>query len=248
MDEAELLGIYCNDGEFYFVELRKIDLPKVDNPDVISSQSNSSRKCFLFTFKLFSYIYNPNTKAFNSIKYSIYHTKEEIFNLMINGLNKDERIYQKYIYGECDLFFHIDSFFRALFKNTCNFFFAFQIYSMVLWSSVNYYTYASVIAALTFFDLIEKTLTSLANLKSIRNMAKYSIPVKVYQKNENGDFDIISEQSINLVPGDIFELPDDGMAMPCDCILLSGSVIINEAMLTGETYNKMSSSKYQTKF
>ena len=235
IDEAEIVGIYCNDGEFYFIELQKIDLPKISNPDVLTSESNFGRICYLFTFKLFTYIFNPNTKKFNSIKYTIFHTKEEIFNLMSQGLNKEERKYQKYIYGECDLFFHIDSFFRALFKNTCNFFFAFQIYSIVLWNCTQYYAYASLIAAMTIFDLLEETITNLSNLKSIRNMARYSIKVKIYQKNEEGVKNIIEEESKNLVPGDVFELPDDGMAMPCDCILLSGSVIINEAMLTGES-------------
>ena len=85
LDETELIGVYCNDGEFYFIELKKIDLPKVDNPDVITSQNNSSKRYFLFTFKLFTYIYNPNTKGFNYIKYSIYHIKEEIFNLILHS-------------------------------------------------------------------------------------------------------------------------------------------------------------------
>ena len=235
IDEAEIVGIYCNDGEFYFIELQKIDLPQVTNPDVLTSQSNFGRRCYLFTFKLFTYIYNPNNKKFNSIKYTIYHTKEDIFNLMSQGLTVDERKYQKYIYGDCDLFFHIDSFFKALFKNTCNFFFAFQIYSIVLWNCTEYYAYASLIAAMTLFDLLEETITNLTNLKSIRNMARYSIKVKIYQKSENGSINEIEDESSNLVPGDVFELPDDGKAMPCDCILLTGSVIINEAMLTGES-------------
>ena len=235
IDEAEILGIYCNDGDFYFIELKKLDLPNVDNPDVIISQSNFSKKCYLFTFKLFTYVYNPNTKLFNSVKYSIYHTKEDIFKLMSDGLTENERKYQKDIYRECDLFFHIDSFFRALFKNTCNFFFAFQIYSIVLWNATEYYAYASLIAAMTIFDLLEETITNLSNLKSIRRMARYSIPIRVYRKNQNGDNDILEIQSSELVPGDVFELPDDGMAIPCDCILLTGSIIINEAMLTGES-------------
>jgi cation-transporting ATPase 13A3/4/5 len=235
LDEAELVGVYCKDGQFYFVELQKIDLPNVDNPDVLTSQSNASRECYLFTFKLFTYIFNPNTNGFNAIKYSIYHTKEEIFSVMSKGLTRDERKYQQYIYGDCDLFFHIDSFFRALFKNTCNFFFAFQIYSIILWNCTEYYAYAGLIAAMTLFDLLEETITNLSNLKSIRRMARYSIPVKVYHKSLDGDIQSIEIQSSNLVPGDIFEVPDDGMAMPCDCILLTGSVIINEAMLTGES-------------
>ena len=235
LDEADLVGIYCNDGEFYFIDLKKIDLPYIQNPDVIISQNNSSRRCFLFTFKLFTYVYNPNTNSFNSIKYTIYHTKEDIYNLMSAGLTTEERIYQKHIYGECDLFFHIDSFFRALFKNTCNFFFAFQIYSIILWNCTEYYAYAGLIAAMTLFDLLEETITNQLNLKKIREMARYSIPVNIYKKTTDGNVSISKEQSSNLVPGDIFELPEDGMAMPCDCVLLSGSVIINEAMLTGES-------------
>ena len=71
---ADLLGIYCCDGHFYFEELRKEVLPHIDNPDVFLSQVKYDMN-YLFTFKLFTYIFNPATNAFSSIKYSIYHTK-----------------------------------------------------------------------------------------------------------------------------------------------------------------------------
>lgn len=38
-----------------------------------------------------------------------------------------------------------------------------------------------------------------------------------------------------LVPGDIIAIPIDGGIMACDAILLSGSCIVNESMLTGES-------------
>ena len=41
--------------------------------------------------------------------------------------------------------------------------------------------------------------------------------------------------STELVPGDLFEIPEDGLALPFDAILIDGSVIINESMLTGES-------------
>ena len=232
--QATILGIYCNDGHFYFEELKKVVLPNIDNPDVFISQKKSPLN-YLFTFKLFTYIYNPETNAFSAIKYNIYHTKEEIYALMSKGLTNNERIYQKKIYGECDLNFHIDSFIKTLFNNTCTFFFAFQIYSIILWNCTDYYAYAGVIAAFTLFDLLEETISNLTNLKNIRRMARYSLPIKLYRKKADDEFEIIEEESVNLVPGDIFELPDNGMNMPCDCILLSGSVIINESMLTGES-------------
>ena len=61
-------------------------------------------------------------------------------------------------------------------------------------------------------------------------MSRYSIDVNLYGKKG-----IKVVPSVSLVPGDVFELPADKAAIPCDCILLSGSVIVNEAMLTGES-------------
>ena len=236
LEEGKILGIYCTDGYFYFTELKRELLPVIDNPDVFLTEANSRfMGAVLFTFKLFTYIYNPKTNSFSSIKFNIYHTKEEIYNLMSYGLTENERRYQKQIYGECDLNFHIDSFFKALFKNSCTFFFAFQIYAMILWYCTEYEAYASLILVLTVIDLFEHTITNLSNLKSIRRIARYNIPIKIHRKTRDNEIEIIEDESCNLVPGDVFELPDNGMSLPCDCILLSGSVVINEAMLTGES-------------
>ena len=38
-----------------------------------------------------------------------------------------------------------------------------------------------------------------------------------------------------LVPGDVVVVPASGCRMCCDAVLLTGSAIINEAMLTGES-------------
>lgn len=51
--------------------------------------------------------------------------------------------------------------------------------------------------------------------------------------NESNEVSIIAPDS--LVPGDIIVIPLDGGIMACDAILLSGSCIVNESMLTGES-------------
>ena len=48
----------------------------------------------------------------------------------------------------------------------------------------------------------------------------------------NGELE--PENSTTLVPGDVIAIPQDTV-LPCDLILLTGSVIVNEAMLTGES-------------
>lgn len=52
---------------------------------------------------------------------------------------------------------------------------------------------------------------------------------------ENVNDHIKNQSTDYLVPGDIIIIPIDGCVMSCDAILLSGSCIVNESMLTGES-------------
>ena len=40
--------------------------------------------------------------------------------------------------------------------------------------------------------------------------------------------------STDLVPGDVMVIPSNGTIMPCDAVLVSGTCIVNESMLTGK--------------
>jgi P-type E1-E2 ATPase len=61
--------------------------------------------------------------------------------------------------------------------------------------------------------------------------------------NENGHYHSHLEEmdSSQLLPGDIAVIPE-GKSLPCDFVLLTGSAIVNEAMLTGESVPVMKSS------
>lgn len=41
--------------------------------------------------------------------------------------------------------------------------------------------------------------------------------------------------STDLVPGDVMVIPSNGTIMPCDAVLISGTCIVNESMLTGSS-------------
>ena len=45
--------------------------------------------------------------------------------------------------------------------------------------------------------------------------------------------DVVGVASGSLVPGDVLVVPPSGLTVPCDAALLTGHVVVNEAMLTG---------------
>ena len=52
--------------------------------------------------------------------------------------------------------------------------------------------------------------------------------------DNEGNTDQFTVSSDDLVPGDIVIVPDYSI-LPCDLVLLTGSCIVNESMLTGES-------------
>lgn len=51
--------------------------------------------------------------------------------------------------------------------------------------------------------------------------------------------DIEQAMSTELVPGDVILIPANGMIMPCDAVLIQGTCIVNESMLTGCTSSEL---------
>ena len=77
---------------------------------------------------------------------------------------------------------------------------------------------------------ISNTNKNLFSIISESKLILIFFQAKVYRgRNVFEDID-----SINLVPGDVIAIPADGCIMPCDAVLLAGTCIVNESMLTGK--------------
>lgn len=103
---------------------------------------------------------------------------------------------------------------------------------MALWYWDGYVYYATCILVISVASATTSLIETLSNLKNIRKMANYSCDVNVMRSGDENMLATIN--SSNLVPGDVIEIPEN-TAMPCDLILLTGSCIVNESMLTGES-------------
>ena len=242
IEQAKVVAIYGTDGDLYFVELKRPSLPDLEktNSFLYTHYSVNIPRgvpyVILFTFKLFQYVFDPLEMNFVSLNVRLDTTHEQIILECSQGLNDDEYIHQRLIYGVCDLDIEVKSFIRLLWEEFTDPFYLFQVFSVILWFTNQYELYASVIIITTLISLFVGAWETRKNLLNIQTMARYSCPVNILRKESfSNKASFVQRNSTELVPGDIFELQDEGLAMPCDCLLIQGTVIINEAMLTGES-------------
>ena len=103
---------------------------------------------------------------------------------------------------------------------------------MALWFWDGYRLYATALLIGSVFSITFTLVETLRNLHNVRRMAKYSCEINVMRGADENN--LIEMNSSDLVPGDVIEVPENRI-MPCDAILLTGSAIVNESMLTGES-------------
>lgn len=121
--------------------------------------------------------------------------------------------------------------FSVLLSEVLNPFYIFQCLSVTLWIFENYILYSVAIMTISTFVIGLTLYQTLSQNKRIREMARYDCNVKRWRPDSSSTEREVS--SVELVPGDLIEIPR--CILPCDVVLLTGSVIVNEAMLTGES-------------
>ncbi|XP_044224784.1 polyamine-transporting ATPase 13A3-like isoform X1 [Thunnus albacares] len=149
------------------------------------------------------------------------------------GLSKTLEDYRRLFFGENEIAVRVPSLFKLLIKEVLNPFYIFQLFSVILWSAEDYYYYAtaivfmSVISIATSLYTIKKQYVMLHDMVAAHSVVRVSVC--------RGDKDVEQAMSTELVPGDVIVIPGNGMIMPCDAVLVHGTCIVNESMLTGES-------------
>ncbi|XP_078523096.1 putative cation-transporting ATPase 13A4 [Lissotriton helveticus] len=180
------------------------------------------------------YVWDSSKKQFQKIgvledKYSC----SEIHSKFGSGFTSKEHLIREKICGPNTIEVDIIPIWKLLFKEVLNPFYWFQAASISLWVAYAYYEYSFAILTLTIISIgvtvhdLRKQSINLHNLVEVHN----SVIVTVCQK----DGDCKEVESRHLVPGDVILLPGKKLYLPCDAILINGSCIVDEGMLTGES-------------
>jgi cation-transporting P-type ATPase 13A2 len=130
---------------------------------------------------------------------------------------------------------------QLLVHEVLNPFYIFQVFSVILWVLDGYLMYAGTILTVSTLSVTAEIVENIRNSSRIREMARYTCLVTIRLTDKIGRSTLTEVDSSELLPGDVIIVPES-KCLPCDLVLLTGSAIVNEAMLTGESIPVMKTS------
>ncbi|KAH3900405.1 ion-transporting P-type ATPase SPF1 SCDLUD_003384 [Saccharomycodes ludwigii] len=149
-----------------------------------------------------------------------------------NKGNTGDLVHIKRIYGENKFDIPVPTFVELFKEHAIAPFFVFQIFCIALWLFDDLWYYSLLNLFMVVMMEAANVFQRLTTLKEFRTMG-----VKPYAINvlRNGKW--VQLQTDQLLPNDLVSITrsDDDVAIPCDLLLISGSCIVNEAMLSGES-------------
>lgn len=124
-----------------------------------------------------------------------------------------------------------------LYKEVLTPFYIFQALAIVLFYFEDYYYYAMCIAALSIISAATSLYETRKNLQNLRKISALHSTISIVTSSiKEGSESSRTTRSIDtslLVPGDVVRVEANADIFPCDAVLMSGSCLINESMLTG---------------
>ncbi|KAM3727132.1 putative cation-transporting ATPase W08D2.5 [Dirofilaria immitis] len=185
-----------------------------------------------FTFKKLIHLWYPDENRFISIDSLDVDIDFHRFHIMAEkGLSSADVAKRLAVYGKNLININLKPLHVLLFREVVSPFYIFQLFSVAVWFSDHYEIYASVIVAMSLFSIAMDLYQTRKQERKLRSMVHSSAFVQVLRNGENP----IKISSEELVPGDVILIPPNGCNMQCDAVLINGTVIVNESMLTGES-------------
>lgn len=211
----------------------------VNNEAIVSMHKSADDTTYVCTHNDIVYRYNSLKSCFYRLLYPVDWTLSQYTNW--KGHTHKSIVSYRHMYGYNKTSIQTPSLWILLHDQLLAPFFLFQVFCVLLWSLDEYWYYA--IFTLCTLVIFECTIAfnRRKSLQRLRDTLKGSYNIPVYRY---GEWEYVSTE--HLIAGDIVCLLSDDnskedVVVPCDILLLSddkqgaSSVLVNEAMLTGES-------------
>jgi len=185
-----------------------------------------------FHFQKKKFIWNAEKKHFEKLQYL--HDKDMATFQKSLGLSSREQVSQAIdLYGPNNFDIPVPTFQELFKEHMIAPFFVFQLFCVALWflDDMWYYSLFTLVMLFVFESTV--VMQRLQSMKEMRSMSMKPYNIMVHR---SGQWKTVTTE--DLLPGDLVSITrqkDEGNAIPCDMVLVDGTAIVNEAMLSGES-------------
>ncbi|XP_078521759.1 putative cation-transporting ATPase 13A4 [Lissotriton helveticus] len=216
------------------------DLLSTDHPIIADEKSIVNRairrpdlKVKYIRVQKIRYIWDNTWERFEKIgALEEQHSCADIHSKFGSGLSKEEQDIRRLVCGHNVIEVEVAPLWKLFFLKVMDLFYVYQIFTTILWLCLGYLGYGIAILFLCAVTItlalneLRQQARKLARLVEAHNNVKVSVLTR--------DGGCTQVESQLLVPGDVIVLTGNNFFLSCDAILISGTCVLNEGMVTGE--------------
>ncbi|KAB2048726.1 hypothetical protein ES319_A13G130400v1 [Gossypium barbadense] len=217
---------FCGSKEVVPLHIRK---------QIASSSSAKDVEEIYFDFRKQCFIYSKEEDTFCKLPYP---TKETFgYYLKCSGHGSDAKVLAATEKWGRNVFEYPQPTFQKLMKEHCmEPFFVFQVFCVGLWCLDEYWYYSLFTLFMLF--MFESTMAK-SRLKTLSELRRVRVDSQTLMVHRCGKW--VKLSGTDLLPGDVVSIGrssgqnEEDKSVPADMLILAGSAIVNEAILTGES-------------
>ncbi|XP_066458000.1 probable cation-transporting ATPase 13A4 [Eleutherodactylus coqui] len=180
------------------------------------------------------YVWDYSLKKFQNIgTLEDEHSCYSIHSNYASGLIEEEQVIRRLVCGHNIIEVEVAPLWRLFIFKVLNYIYIYQFAAITLMFVELYLGYGIAILVLCTVSIILSMVELRKQSSRLHKLVKAHNNMKVTVHNRNGDD--IQVESRFLVPGDVIVLTGKDFFMSCDAILINGTCVVNEGMLTGES-------------